>query len=174
MSLRFDDALRKACEPFGVTMYAEQKSCVENLLAKRDVFACMPTGYGKSLIYHALPTVAKLMGHFSNPAVIVVSPLIALMREQVTSLREKGIAAAQIGHSDAENDTVISGQATVIYGSPEMLLDNDLWRRTVAGPSVKPRLAALVVDEVHTVAQWYIYIYFFFRFFLTLFLHSGE
>ena len=101
------------------------------------------------------------MGHSSNPAVIVVSPLIALMSEQVTSLREKGIAAAQIGLSDAENYAVISGQATVIYGSPEMLLDNDLWRRTVAGPSVKPRLAALV-DEVHTVAQWYIYIYFLF------------
>ena len=64
-------------------------------------------------------------------------------------MRKKGIAAAQIGHSDAENDAVISGQATVIYGSREMLLDNDLWRRTVACPSVKPRLAALVVDEVH-------------------------
>lgn len=60
-----------------------------------DVFVCLPTGYGKSLCYYCLPSVFDMMSHCTYPwsIVIVVSPLSALMHDQVESLKNKGLSA---------------------------------------------------------------------------------
>ena len=57
----------------------EQRTAIKAFVDRKDVFAVLPTGFGKSLIYQLTPMVAKKMGRNENPVVIVVSPLVALM-----------------------------------------------------------------------------------------------
>ena len=70
--------------------------------------------------------VAKKMGHNENPAVIVVSPLVALMKDQVKEVTEMGITAMQLGvHHGVD---ITSGRCQLLFGSPESLLLNKKWR----------------------------------------------
>uniref|UniRef100_A0A8C6SGT9 DNA 3'-5' helicase n=1 Tax=Neogobius melanostomus TaxID=47308 RepID=A0A8C6SGT9_9GOBI len=84
---------------------------------KQDVLALLPTGFGKSLIYQLAPLVAKLMGFSENPVVAVVSPLIALMEDQIKEAAELGISATQLG--PVEENAIKSCRYQVLLGSPE-------------------------------------------------------
>src|SRR6266851_5045112 len=110
---------------FGFASFRDgQAEIIETILAGRDVLAVMPTGSGKSLCYQ-LPA---LLG---DGLTIVVSPLIALMRNQVAQLRSYGIAAAALNSSnDFEQNRDISGQLgrgalRLVYISPERLAKPD-------------------------------------------------
>ena len=86
-------------------MKEEQSSAIRAIYEGRDVFVCLPTGFGKSLCYHALPFVMEYkLSHAGqeaakNCAVIVVSPLIALMEDQVSGLRKRKVKASIITSS---------------------------------------------------------------------------
>jgi ATP-dependent DNA helicase RecQ len=125
-----------------------QAEIVADILAGRDVLAVMPTGSGKSLCYQ-LP--ALLRGGLT----VVVSPLIALMRNQVAQLRGYGIAAAALNSANdpAENHTILErvarGELRLLYVAPERLLKAEtleLLKRT--------KIAMLAVDEAHCISQW--------------------
>ncbi len=118
------------------------------VLAGRDVLAVMPTGSGKSLCYQ-LPALLR------DNLTIVVSPLIALMRNQVAQLRGYGIAAAALNSANdpTENRAVLDGIARgdlrLVYVAPERLVRQDtldLLKRT--------KVALLAVDEAHCISQW--------------------
>ena len=64
----------------------------------KDVFSIMPTGFGKSLIYQLFPRLAKAALILENSTIIVVSPLISIMRDQVEQLKKLGFSAAAIWH----------------------------------------------------------------------------
>jgi ATP-dependent DNA helicase RecQ len=140
------DILRKT---FGFSAFRPgQGEIVEAILEGRDVLAVMPTGSGKSLCYQ-LPALAR------GGLTVVVSPLIALMRNQVAQLRGYGIAAAALNSAnDAfENRTVREdlerGELRLLYVAPERLLKPetlDLLRRA--------RATMLAVDEAHCISQW--------------------
>src|SRR3954464_12929519 len=97
-----------------------QREIVQDALAGRDVFALMPTGGGKSLCYQ-LPALLR------DGLTVVVSPLIALMRNQVAQLRGYGIAAASLNSANApaENrailDDLTRGALRLVYVAPERL-----------------------------------------------------
>ncbi len=141
-----EDILRKT---FGFSAFRSgQAEIVETILAGRDVLAVMPTGSGKSLCYQ-LPALAR------GSLAVVVSPLIALMRNQVAQLRGCGVAAAALNSAnDAhENRTVredlARGALRILYVAPERLLKTetlDLLRRA--------RVTMLAVDEAHCISQW--------------------
>ena len=76
----------------------EQKSVVETFLNGRDVFVSLPTGSGKSLCYALLPAVFDSLRTSERSIVIVVSPLTALMKDQVQSLERRGVRAAYQWH----------------------------------------------------------------------------
>jgi superfamily II DNA helicase RecQ len=98
-------------------------------LSGRDVFAALPTGYGKSLCYGCLPLARdKLLGT-QGSVVLVVSPLIALMKDQVQSFRKRDISAAYVtSDGDVEcNDMkagFLEGKYQLVFISPERLTDN--------------------------------------------------
>ncbi|HEX3502010.1 MAG TPA: DNA helicase RecQ [Xanthobacteraceae bacterium] len=140
------DILRKT---FGFPGFRPgQAEIVEAILGGRDVLAVMPTGSGKSLCYQ-LPALAR------GGLTVVVSPLIALMRNQVAQLRGYGVAAAALNSAnDAfENRNVredlARGELRLLYVAPERLLKPetlDLLRRA--------QVTMLAVDEAHCISQW--------------------
>ena len=140
-----DRALR---DVFGYdTFRPGQREVVEAVLAGRDCIAVMPTGAGKSLTYQ-LP--ARLM----NGTVLVISPLISLMKDQVDALLELGFAAAEINSTldwqERQNrlDALQRGDYEIVYLAPEAL-DGRL-RDFVEGCPI----SLLVVDEAHCISQW--------------------
>lgn len=125
-----------------------QDVVTEALLAGRHVLAVMPTGAGKSLCYQ-VP--ALVLGGLT----IVVSPLVALMQDQVAALRLAGVAADTINSSlDREANVaawrrVASGQTRLLYLAPERLMTE---RMLEALARLDIRLIA--VDEAHCISQW--------------------
>uniref|UniRef100_A0A8C6U4X2 DNA 3'-5' helicase n=1 Tax=Neogobius melanostomus TaxID=47308 RepID=A0A8C6U4X2_9GOBI len=122
----------------------EQETALEAFLMKKDVFAMLPTGFGKSLIYQLSPLVAKEMKLFPNPVVVVVSPLVALMEQQVVEASRLGIVAMQLGVNSYEE--ILNGKPQLLFGSPESWLLNRKWCGFLA---TMTELVGIVVDEVH-------------------------
>ena len=109
------EALDRSLLPFpGVkSLKAEQRLVIEKVVHGGDVFAQLPTGFGKSLTFQILPPLwkcLKSMGHNfpSNPLVVIVSPLLSIMEDQVKWLRLRGFAAANIEES---NGNIMDGHA---------------------------------------------------------------
>ncbi len=125
-----------------------QKRVIYAALAGEPVLAIMPTGGGKSLCYQ-LPALVK------NDLSVVVSPLIALMRDQVANLTAAGVPAGAVnsGNSQEENRRVLcalhEGRLRVLYVSPERLLSGDMLGRL---RHLKP--GRIAIDEAHCVSQW--------------------
>jgi ATP-dependent DNA helicase RecQ len=125
-----------------------QKEIIASVLAGQDTIAVLPTGAGKSLCYQ-YPAIHK------NQLVVVVSPLIALMNDQVESLAKIGIPAGCIhsGQSEAEKRDVFrrlnQGGAFVLYLSPERVQKEGFMRWIQTAP-----IALFAIDEAHCVSMW--------------------
>ncbi len=125
-----------------------QQEVIESVLAKKDTLALLPTGAGKSICYQ-VPIMAQ------DGIGIVVSPLIALMKDQVQQLKRKGIPAIEIvsGMSyreiDIALDNCIYGNIKFLYLSPERL-QNELVQERIK----KMKVNLLAIDEAHCISQW--------------------
>jgi ATP-dependent DNA helicase RecQ len=138
---------------FGYTSFWEgQRQVIEQVLDGRDAFVLMPTGGGKSLTYQ-LP--ALLLPGLT----VVISPLIALMQDQVERLRANGIPATFINSSlsaaerSAREYAAVNGRLKLLYVAPERLMTSDflaLLERAEANIG----LSLLAVDEAHCVSEW--------------------
>lgn len=126
----------------------EQAAIVEHLVAGGDALVLMPTGGGKSLCYQ-IPALAR------QGCAVVVSPLIALMQDQVDQLRELGVAAAFLNStldSDAAREveqSFLSGTLKLLYVAPERLLTSRFLGLLRRAP-----VALFAIDEAHCVSQW--------------------
>ncbi|RYH01772.1 DEAD/DEAH box helicase, partial [archaeon] len=124
---------------------------IDSLMKRRDCFLMMATGAGKSLIYQ-LPAVA--MSDSGIPSVsIVVSPLIALMEDQVNSLKLLSINACLIGSSSTleTEQQAMQGAYTIIYCSPEKAV---LWCHGFKQLKSRRLITCLAIDESHCVSEW--------------------
>jgi ATP-dependent DNA helicase RecQ len=139
---------------FGFTSFRSgQESVVRDILAGRDVLALMPTGGGKSLCFQ-LPALLQ-------PGVsLVVSPLIALMQDQVRLLEDNDIAATFI-NSSLRGDEVqqriaamLRGTYKLVYLAPERLLMTDFLAGPLETLATHPGINAFVIDEAHCVSEW--------------------
>ncbi len=153
-SLEADDRARAVLrEVFGYAEFrAGQGEAVSALLGGRDAVVVLPTGAGKSLCYQVPAIAASQEGRGTT---VVVSPLIALMDDQVGALRGRGVAAAAIhSHQDeADRRSVLGaltrGELDLLYVSPERAALPSFRRLLERVP-----IAHLAIDEAHCISEW--------------------
>jgi ATP-dependent DNA helicase RecQ len=125
-----------------------QEQVVRALMDGRSALALFPTGAGKSLCYQ-LPAVLK------DGVTLVISPLIALMKDQVQSLRGRGIAAARLDSSLSAGEVqqvyedLRAGRLKLLYVAPERLLSESFIERLR-----RLKVAMLAIDEAHCISEW--------------------
>ncbi|MEO8551488.1 MAG: ATP-dependent DNA helicase RecQ, partial [Kofleriaceae bacterium] len=129
-----------------------QRDAVEAVLAGRDAVVLLPTGAGKSLCYQVPAVVGSREGLGTT---IVISPLIALMNDQVGALAGRGVAVAAL-HSQCDDDAraetvarLLRGELALLYVSPERAV-LDSFQRLLS----RTRIAMFAIDEAHCVSQW--------------------
>jgi ATP-dependent DNA helicase RecQ len=134
---------------FGLPGYrGEQQAIISHVIAGGDAIVLMPTGGGKSLCYQ-LPALCR-------PGIgVVVSPLIALMRNQVAALRQLGINAAALNSSltGPEKDVIRAdlrhNRIDILYAAPERLMMPEFLDMLDG-----KKIALIAIDEAHCVSQW--------------------
>ncbi len=138
---------------YGLKFFKDgQRPIVQAILDGNDVLALLPTGGGKSLCYQ-LPALVR------EGLVIVISPLVALMEDQVLHLHRLGIAAACIHagiDSVQKRETIRSlknGSLRLLYLSPERLR-SDIYREILNDQANQKKIVALAVDEAHCISAW--------------------
>ncbi|WP_315766080.1 MULTISPECIES: DNA helicase RecQ [unclassified Bradyrhizobium] len=134
---------------FGYNSFrGRQRDIIDHVTAGHHAFVLMPTGGGKSLCYQ-IPALAR-------PGIgLVISPLIALMEDQVTALRQAGVKAAALNSRlwGAEKDLlwqdIERGELDLLYMAPETLLKPENLNRLTSA-----QLSLIAIDEAHCVSQW--------------------
>ena len=144
-------------EVFGYPAFrGAQAEIVGHVVAGGDALVLMPTGGGKSLCYQ----VPAIVRHRAGQGVaIVVSPLIALMHDQVGALHEAGVSAAFLNSTldgdearQVERD-LLSGKLTLLYAAPERIL-TPRFMAMLASLHERRQLSLFAIDEAHCVSQW--------------------
>lgn len=143
------DALATLQKVFGYdTFRGNQEKIINTIIAGENALVLMPTGGGKSLCYQ-IPALVRY------GTAVVISPLIALMKDQVDSLVEKGVEAAflnsSLSHSEQNEieKELLAGNIKILYVSPERML-SDYFLNTLE----KIEISLFAVDEAHCVSQW--------------------
>ena len=125
-----------------------QSEIVDSILSKRDTLCIMPTGAGKSVCY-------QVPALLFDGITLVVSPLISLMKDQVSSLVQSGVAAAFVNSSLTYKqylkvlDNIEDGKYKIIYIAPERLAVNEFIELCR-----KIKISMVAVDEAHCISQW--------------------
>ena len=142
-------AFNKLKDVFGFSQYRDgQKEIIESILDNKNILAVMPTGAGKSLCYQ-LPAIV------SEKKTIIISPLIALMDDQIAGLRDYGVPAEALHAHQSQKEMQKSwanfkeGMSKIIYMSPERLMTP-----TMLEDLKDLDIGLFVIDEVHCVSKW--------------------
>lgn len=134
---------------FGYQQFrGHQQSIIERIIDGQDALVLMPTGGGKSLCYQIPSLIRPGVG-------VVISPLIALMQDQVQHLKQNGVRAAYLNSSQSKaeqqqtQNQAVTGELDLLYMAPERLL-SDLGRELLSQIDI----ALFAIDEAHCVSQW--------------------
>lgn len=167
----FTGALSYALSKLGtpnLVLKEEQKKAILAVYDGNDVFVWLPTGFGKSICFQTLPFMFDFkldrVSTQKKSLVIVVVPLVALMVDQVQSLRASGVSAVTassgVREGKVDESSLASASnlesASLVFCSPEALIQ-DKWRDLLEKPALAERICAVVVDEAHCVSKWYIH-----------------
>ena len=130
----------------------EQRHIIEQVLKNQDVLVIMPTGGGKSLCY-------QLPALLTDGVTIVVSPLIALMQDQVSALKDNGIDATflnstvSLEEGRSREQAILSGKIKLLYIAPERLFTSS-FQNLLNQLSQKVGISTFAIDEAHCVSEW--------------------
>lgn len=167
-----------------VVLKPKQVICLEKVFLNLDVIAVLPTGYGKSLIFSLLPAllyakkngVSKSKENISS-IVVVVSPLNALIANQISRLDSSGIRATALDirssveeeeeeQNESESEPVVCdfhlsdkakleiGHYNIVFAHPEALVSCAYGRKLMQSAPYQENVCAIVVDEAHCILEW--------------------
>ena len=153
-----------------------QTKCLEYILKGKNVIGVLPTGFGKSLIFHLLPYVLPTKG--AKNIVLVVCPLNSIIEDQLTVLNSRGISANVLVRRSQNSITdelfsstqgrdqnvdeeakfeipsdILNGQCSIVFAHPEALLSEE-GRGLMASQVYQDNVVACVIDEAHCVEIW--------------------
>ncbi|WP_377159179.1 DNA helicase RecQ [Roseateles sp. UC29_93] len=144
-------------EVFGYSAFrGQQASIVDHVTAGGDALVLMPTGGGKSLCYQ-IPAIARQRA--GHGVTVVVSPLIALMHDQVGALEEAGVEAAFLNSTQTSEETqriereMLAGRITLLYAAPERV-NTPRFIAQMQSLYERGLLSLFAIDEAHCVSQW--------------------
>ncbi|XP_022794673.1 uncharacterized protein LOC111333389 isoform X2 [Stylophora pistillata] len=137
----------------------EQKKALHGLINRKDVFAILPTGHGKSLIFQLLPDLCRQLSvrgysYPTNPIIMVICPLKSLIESHIRELQSYGLTAAAVSGDEVNDDAILRGEYSFVFGSPESFLQNEKWRQMLLSKDYQSRLLTFVTDEAHVVPKW--------------------
>jgi ATP-dependent DNA helicase RecQ len=133
-----------------------QQAIVEHVVQGGDALVLMPTGGGKSLCYQIPAIVRQQAGH---GVTIVISPLIALMHDQVGALHEAGVAAAFLNSTQTQEESsklekmLLRNELTLLYAAPERI-NTPRMKALLVSLHERGLLSLFAIDEAHCVSQW--------------------
>ena len=144
-------------EVFGYQQFrGPQAAIVDHVVQGGDALVLMPTGGGKSLCYQ-IPAIARQ--NAGHGVTIVISPLIALMHDQVGALHEAGVSAAFLNstqtfeESSALEKQMLRGELTLVYAAPERI-NTPRMKDLLRSLNERGKLSLFAIDEAHCVSQW--------------------
>ncbi len=144
-------------EVFGYSAFrGQQAEIVDHVTQGGDALVLMPTGGGKSLCYQ-IPAIARQRA--GHGVTVVVSPLIALMHDQVGALEEAGVHAAFLNSTQTAEEAqhiereMMSGRLTLLYAAPERV-NNARFQAQLGSLYERGLLSLFAIDEAHCVSQW--------------------
>lgn len=126
------------------------------------MFVSLPTGYGKSLCYALLPSIFNTKNGVTERTSIclIVSPLIALIKDQSCFFTQKGISAAFVSDKETTDQEcrrgIHKGEYQLVFVSPEALFLTTEWRGMLSSDIYRRFLVGFIVDEAHCVKKWYV------------------
>lgn len=161
----FEDLVTYALESLDRVSFklkSQQLDSIKYVVEGSDVFVWLPTGFGKSIIYESLPFVFDRLRNVSNSLVLVVSPLISLMVDQVKSLAKRGVCCAIMSDCSVVDQSFLFSEKEVdkykvIFTSPEAVIGIERWRNLLSTPTFSERIVTVAIDEAHCVSKWYTY-----------------
>ena len=168
MASRARDSDILAAAERGYLLREKQAEVVVSFVRGRDVFVSLPTGSGKSLCYTCIPWTfdeLKKTGRQPKSIIVVVSPLVALMKDQVAALIRIGVNAVYVCGQEAETDEKVVEElheglyqvhVHVVFFSPESLLTVEMWRDMLQTDVYRDNIVGFMVDEAHRVKKWYV------------------
>lgn len=146
-----------------LTLKKEQLSALRHAYDGEDVFVWLPTGFGKSIVYECLPflfdhKLDRLRACSCN-VVLVVSPLVALMIDQVESLRKRGVDRAVMSDREGVDKGLLVSEKHIsqyhlLFCAPEAVILVERWRQLLSDSPLHFRIVAIAVDEAHCVSKW--------------------
>ena len=155
-------AIRSSAASIGFSrLKPQQNEVVLQFVKDHDVFVVLPTGYGKSLCYACLPLVFDALKKRFDSIVIVITPLIAIMKDQVDKYNSLGLKTAYVsGETQQDADMVegvVQGRYKIVFFSPEMVRLKK-WRKVLMNDVYQDRLVGLAIDEAHCVKNWWVHV----------------
>ena len=129
--------IAKVADSFGFKLKLEQERSLQKFIAGNDIFISLPTGYGKSLCYILLPPIFDIIRKVDKKSIVlVVSPLIALMKDQVATVTAMGLSSTYVTDKQSTTSSVKAGikngDYQIIFVSPEALFLSTEWRNILS------------------------------------------
>ncbi len=146
----------------------EQMEAIRHVYEGKDAFVWLPTGFGKSICYEVLPFMfdyrksrelsSEVAASSAPSLVVVISPLIALMVDQVHSLRRTDVQSAIVAFGNGIDLKLLATEKDVsacsfLFCTPEALVGSK-WRDTLESSAISKRIVVVAVDEAHCVSKW--------------------
>ena len=157
--MAFEKAMQKSFKilqlPENIELKKEQESALRAVvLQKKDCLCVLPTGFGKSLIFQLIPFVCDQLDGTTDSCVLVVSPLNAIISDQIEKLTSRGIDIVVFKQGNEDFIPSVKDTVKFIYGHAEVFVESAALKKILRDKCFQRRVKAVCIDEAHFIVEW--------------------